>query len=44
MSPQKQERLFSKAYAKTLMSIADGDRRTAIVLAGASNDRIENAF
>jgi HEPN domain-containing protein len=44
MSPQKQERLFSKPYAKTLFSIADGDYRTAIVLAGASNYRIENAF
>lgn len=44
MSPRKQERLFSKEYAQVLWRIADGDFRTVLVLANASNYRVENAF
>ena len=44
MSPRRQERLFAKKYAKTLLNIAKGDYKTALVLLDADNYRIENAF
>ena len=44
MSPRRQERLFAKKYAKTLLNIARGDYKTALVLLDADNYRIENAF
>lgn len=44
MSPRKQERLFAKQYARTLLSIAEGDYKTALSLFKSVDYRIENAF
>lgn len=44
MTPKKQERLFDVSYARVLLSIADGDRRTVAALLHASDIRFENAF
>ena len=45
MSPKKQERLFDKNYASTLIHIAEGDYQTALTLSQTTkNIRIENAF
>lgn len=47
MSPKQQERRFDPAYAKTLLTIADGDFRTASFAANGIADnqvRIENVF
>ena len=44
MSLRRQERVFAKKYAKTLLNIAEGDYKTAVVLLGGEDYRIENAF
>lgn len=46
MTPSKQERMFDVRYAAVLLRIAEGDYKTARVLAAASTEdiRIENAF
>jgi HEPN domain-containing protein len=46
MNPSKQERLFEKKYSEELFRIAEGDYKSACILAAASlkDIRIENAF
>ncbi len=44
MTRQKQERQFDTSYAKVLLSIAHGDRRTVNALLSATDIRFENAF
>jgi HEPN domain-containing protein len=46
MTPSKQERLFEKKYAEELIRIAEGDYKSARILAAAElkDIRIENAF
>ncbi len=44
MSPRKQEKIFPGAYAQVLWRIAEGDFKTVVTLANASDYRVENAF
>jgi HEPN domain-containing protein len=44
MSPRRQERLFPREYARVLWKIAEGDLKTVVALAGATDYRVENAF
>jgi HEPN domain-containing protein len=44
MSPRKQEKIFPVPYAQVLWRIAEGDFKTVVTLAKASDYRVENAF